>query len=158
MGTAKDYCRVSVFYHSCFKEDVSDIKDVYLRPVKIISPTTKMEIAQNQTYDVIVKYFDDVYVEGITRVYMRLNNMVINPESEDYFVANDSWIYRFRLNMSGNYTFVAESLFDRCLKTNTYDFTENLPEVNVTQYTYVEPIDYTRCLTKDEGTIVANYS
>lgn len=30
--------------------------------------------------------------------------------------------------------------------------------MNVTQYTYVEPTDYTRCLTVDEKTIVANYS
>lgn len=89
---------------------------------------------------------------------MQLNNWIINPESEDYFVANDSWIYRFRLNTSGNYTFVAENLFDRCLKTNTYVFREDLPEVNVIQYTYIEPTDYTRCLTTDNGTLVANYS
>ena len=90
-----------------------------------------MEIAQNQTYDVIVKYFDDVYVEGASSVYMRLNNWIVRPESEDYFVANDSWIYRFRLNTSGNYTFVVESLFDRCLKTNTYIFEKDLPEIDV---------------------------
>lgn len=95
---------------------------MYLRPVKIISPTTGVEIAQNQTYDVIVKYFDDVYVDGTSRVYIQLNNLIINPESEDYFVANDSWIYRFRLNASGNYTFTVERLFDRCLKTNSYEF------------------------------------
>lgn len=122
LNETKDYCKVSLYYHSCFKEDVSEIKDVHLRPVEIISPKSGVEIAQNQTYDIIVKYFDDVYVENTSRVYMQLNNWVIYPESEDYFAANDSWIYRFRLNASGNYTFVAERLFDRCLKTNTYLF------------------------------------
>lgn len=30
--------------------------------------------------------------------------------------------------------------------------------MNVTQYTYIEPTDYTRCLTVDNGTLTANYS
>ena len=71
-----------MFYDSCFKENVTEAKRVYLQPVLIVEPKKEVNITQNQTYDVVVRYFDNVFVDNVSSAYLQLNNQIVRPESE----------------------------------------------------------------------------